>query len=96
MYTDRSRYPFPNVVITDLRMENESGIEFVEWLRKQDAPVGNLRVVILTGSASEPQWQAAKKVGAPRVYRKPTKLEDLEQLLAFIAAEFCEESPPPQ
>src|SRR5258708_11767729 len=38
MYADRRRYPFPNVVITDLRMGRESGIELVDWVRKQDSP----------------------------------------------------------
>lgn len=89
MYADRRRFPFPEVVITDLRMGNDSGIELVEWIRGQDVPVKDLVVVILTGSASELQFNAAEKVGAQRVYRKPTRLEDLEELLKTIASEFC-------
>src|SRR5207253_5692363 len=89
MYSDRKRYPLPEVVITDLRMGTESGIELVEWIREQEPPIKEIPVIILTGSASELQFDAAEKVGAQRVYRKPTKLEDLQQLLSSIAAEFC-------
>jgi CheY-like chemotaxis protein len=93
MYADRHRYPLPKVVITDLRMGAESGIELVDWIRKQDSPLNNTTVIILTGSASELQFDAAEKVGAQGVYRKPTRLEDLQVLLTNIAAQYC--SPPP-
>jgi CheY-like chemotaxis protein len=89
MYADRKRYPFPAVVLTDLRMGHESGIELVTWIRQQEQPVRDLKVIILTGSATELQWDAAMKAGAQYVHRKPTKLEDLEKLLASIADEFC-------
>jgi CheY-like chemotaxis protein len=89
MYSDRKMYPTPNVIITDLRMEGESGIEFVEWIRQQEEPIKSKAVIILTGSASRLQMDAAEKVGAQRVYRKPTRLEDLEELLLNIAEEFC-------
>ena len=93
MYADRGRFPSPHVVITDLRMGAESGIELVEWIRQQEAPLKDVPVIILTGSASQLQFDAAEKVGAQRVYRKPTRLEDLEVLLAGIAREFCSDLP---
>lgn len=94
MYTDRKRFPFPHVLLTDLRMGAESGIELVAWIRAQEPPIKDLKVIILTGSASELQWDAAMKVGAQQVHRKPTRLEDLEQLMSNIATEFCSDQPP--
>lgn len=91
MYADRRRYPLPRVIITDLRMDNESGIELVEWVRKQEPPLKDTSIVILTGSATPLQFDAAEKVGAQRVYRKPSRLEDLQEMLANIASEFCPE-----
>src|SRR4051794_6700956 len=35
MYADRSKYPFPDVILTDLRMDDETGVELVEWVRQQ-------------------------------------------------------------
>src|SRR5205085_8031407 len=89
MYGDRSKYPMPDIILTDLRMENESGIELVEWIRQQDPPLRDTKILILTGSASQLQFDAAERVGAQGVYRKPTRLEHLEELLASIAAQYC-------
>lgn len=89
MYSDRKKFPFPDVVLTDLRMGAESGIELVAWIRNQEPPIRDLKVIIMTGSASELQWDAAMKVGAQQVHRKPTRLEDLGNLMTNIAKEFC-------
>ena len=46
-------------------------------------------MIIITGSAGPIEYAAAEKVGAQAVYSKPTRLEDLQQLIAKIADEFC-------
>jgi CheY-like chemotaxis protein len=89
MYANRTAYPMPSVVITDLRMGDESGIELVEWMRDQENPIRDLAVVILSGSASPSQMDAASKVGAQRVLSKPGKLEELRLVLQAIANEYC-------
>lgn len=89
MYGDRKKYPYPEVILTDLRMEDESGIELVEWIRQQEPPIRDTKILILTGSASPLQFDAATKVGAQAVHRKPSKLEDLQVLLEAIAAQYC-------
>jgi len=89
MYADRGKYPFPDVILTDLRMDDESGIELVEWIRSQEPPLRDTKILILTGSATPMQFDAAQKVGAQAVHRKPTKLQDLEELLQSIAARYC-------
>src|SRR5437868_3598367 len=97
MYADRSKYPLPDVVLTDLRMGNESGLDLVEWIRQQPSPLRETKVVILTGSASAIQFEAAEKIGAQKVYRKPTRLEDLRDLMTDVAAELgpkANERPP--
>jgi len=95
LYRDRHRFPFPDVVITDLNMGAESGIELVDWIRKQAAPLKDIKVVILTGSASPLQFDAAEKVGAQGVYRKPNTLDDLREVLSSIAQQFCPKQPSP-
>ena len=89
MYSNRIKYPMPDVILTDLRMEDESGIELVEWIREQEPPLRDTTILILTGSATPLQFDAAQKVGAQGVHRKPSRLEDLQELLASIAREFC-------
>jgi CheY-like chemotaxis protein len=92
MYADRSKYPLPEVILTDLRMEDESGIELVEWIREQEPPLRDTKILILTGSASPLQFDAATKVGAQGVHRKPPTLEELEDLLGSIARQYCPSS----
>jgi CheY-like chemotaxis protein len=92
MYANRSKYPMPEVILTDLRMEDESGIELVEWIRQQEPPLRDTTILILTGSATPLQFDAAQKVGAQGVHRKPSRLEDLQELLSSIAQEFCRKS----
>jgi len=89
MYADREKFPFPRVVLSDLRMGEETGIELVAWIRKQPSPTGELTAIILTGSATSKQYEEAERVGAQKVYRKPTLVVDLEKLLVNIAQEFC-------
>ena len=59
MYADRAAYPLPNVIITDLRMGADSGIELVEWVRIQAPPIRDTPMIILTGSARPPEFDAA-------------------------------------
>ena len=89
MYADRAVYPLPDVIITDLRMGADSGITLVEWVRSQAPPVRDTPVIILTGSARPPELEAAQRAGAQRVYRKPTRFEDLQKLIEEIALEYC-------
>lgn len=89
MYSDRTKYPMQSVVLSDLGLGEDSDIEFVEWIRKQKSPIKDVCVIILTGSATPLQFDAAERIGAQKVFRKPTRLEDLQKLLIKIADEFC-------
>lgn len=89
MYADRSAFPLPNLIITDLRMGAETGIKLVEWVRKQREPLKDTPTIILTGSARPLEFQEAERAGAQRVFRKPTRFEDLQKLVEDITSEFC-------
>src|SRR5438045_756430 len=51
MYADRHRFPSPDIFMTDLRLGDESGVQFLEWIRSQPEFQG-LPVVVLSGSFS--------------------------------------------
>jgi CheY-like chemotaxis protein len=92
MYANREKYPLPDIILTDLRMDNETGIELVEWIRQQEPPLRDTTIFILTGSATPLQFDAAQKVGAQGVHHKPSRLQDLQELLPSIAREYCRRS----
>jgi CheY-like chemotaxis protein len=48
-YRDRATYPFPDLVLLDLKMPLVNGFEVLTWIPSQPALKG-LPVVILTGS----------------------------------------------
>ena len=92
IYSNREVYPIPDVIITDMRMGHETGMELVDWLREQEPPLRDTPIIIMSGSCSELQFDAASKSSANAVYRKPTRIEELQQLLKAIGDEFCKKS----
>ena len=52
-YADRGRFPFPDLVLTDLAVDGESGLDFIVWLRNSSA-FSHLPIICLTG-CDDPQ-----------------------------------------
>ncbi|MEM8706666.1 MAG: response regulator [Actinomycetota bacterium] len=73
----------PSLLIVDLRLGVESGIDVVRWVR--DHPTLNvLPVLIISGSQDPADVQAAYKAGANAFIPKPSDLESLERLCREI------------
>src|SRR4051812_9043761 len=71
MYGDREVYPFPHLIVTDVRLGDESGIHFLAWVRSKPEFRG-LPVVVLSGSATEAEIEEAMALGAAKVLTKPS------------------------
>lgn len=88
-FQDRTKYPLPELILTDLRMDQHCGLKFVQWLRNQPSPLRETNIVILTGSANATEYAAAEKIGAQQVLCKPTSLDDLKNLVSGLVRQFC-------
>jgi CheY-like chemotaxis protein len=88
MYGDRQRFPFPDIFLTDLRLGEESGIQFMEWIRSRPELEG-LPVIVLSGSFSSGDVAAAKKLGASRVLAKPGDPFEFQKMVEKMSREFC-------
>jgi CheY-like chemotaxis protein len=88
MYQDRTKYPFPNAIISDLHLGIESGLEFLKWV-KAHPQFKEMPIYVLTGTASTREARQAKEAGAVEVLRKPAKFEDLTTMLNDLAAKLC-------
>ena len=88
MYGERSRFPFPDIFMTDLRLGDESGLQFLEWLRSKDE-LRHLPVIVLSGSATAKDIATAKSLGVLRVWQKPGDPFVLQQMIQKVADEFC-------
>src|ERR1051325_2051771 len=58
-YADRSRFPFPSLLILDLKMPKISGFEVLKWLNEQKE-FPDLKVVVLSSSGLQSDIQKAK------------------------------------
>src|SRR5947209_3090401 len=62
-YSDRSVYPFPDLVLLDLKLPLMDGFEVLRWIRKQ-SDLKLLPVIALTGSLRNEDTQLACEAGA--------------------------------
>jgi CheY-like chemotaxis protein len=85
-YEDREKYPFPRVLITDLKMPRCSGFDLLAWL--QQHPDCNLiPKIVLSASDQEQDVVRAHLLGANCYFRKPGTFAELCDLVR-LASEF--------
>jgi CheY-like chemotaxis protein len=76
MYSDRKIFPLPLLLLLDLKMPRMDGFGVLDWLRKQEAPLRDLPVLVLTTSNYGPDIARAYKAGANSFLVKPTDRAD--------------------
>lgn len=82
-YSDRTAFPFPGVVITDLKMPKVSGFEVLEWL-KSHPECSVIPAIVLTASAIESDIVRSHQLHANCYLQKPGNLEDFEKMLRLV------------
>src|SRR5262245_50976376 len=63
VYTKRTRYPIPFLILLDLRLPKLSGFEVLEWIRDR-SHLDSLIVVVMTASDYVPDVNKAYGLGA--------------------------------
>lgn len=93
-YSDRERYPLPDLILLDLKLPRRSGLEVLEWLRQQPQ-LKRLLVVILTASQESSDLERAYDLGTNSYLVKPLDFKELVKLVELIDAYWFEvnESP---
>ena len=79
-YADRSQYPFPHIVVLDLKMPRVDGFELLKWMR-QTEPFAALPVLIFTASMSREDKSRAIAEGANSYFVKPSSFEALVKMV---------------
>jgi CheY-like chemotaxis protein len=82
-FEDEDKYPFPSLILLDLRMPRMNGFEVLEWLRAQPQFWG-LVVIVLTASAYPDDVEQACKLGANAFVQKPGSHEELVALVTAL------------
>lgn len=83
LYADRSRFPFPQLLLLDLKLPRRSGLEVLEWVRKH-GHFRRLPAIMLTSSSEMNDVNQAYDLGVNSYLSKPTAFEDLIRLVQTI------------
>ncbi len=79
-YSNRESYPFPKVLILDLKMPRMSGLELLKWIR--DHPEFKvIPTIIMTSSRLEEDVKNAYSLGANTYMIKPASLDQLAKMV---------------
>jgi CheY-like chemotaxis protein len=85
-YSNRDKNPLPCAIFTEIILPGESGLEFIQWLRREK-DFEDIPVIILTGGAPPKQIEAAHSLGVSRIVVKPMTLKLLQELLQKSCSE---------
>lgn len=105
-YKDRTRFPFPGVIITDLKMPKVNGFEVLKWL-KRHPECGVIPTIVLSASGLEQDVVRAYQDGANCYLQKSSSNEEFTRILKLLfdfwnvcripklsSSECAEENPP--
>lgn len=96
-YADRDAFPFPSVLLIDLKMPRVSGFDVLAWLsRHPDCSV--MPTIVFSASALEDDIKRAYELGASAYFVKPMVFQNLKEVLRSMF-EFwgsCVKPPLPQ
>lgn len=82
-YSDRTQYPLPSLILLDLKLPRRSGLEVLEWLRKQPG-LRRIPVIVLTSSQEGTDVDKAYEVGVNSYLVKPVTFDDLADMARSI------------
>jgi CheY-like chemotaxis protein len=75
-FANREKFPFPQLVLLDLKMPRKSGMEVLAWIREQPT-LKRLLVVVFTSSKHDQDINRAYELGANSYLVKPVGFEEL-------------------
>jgi CheY-like chemotaxis protein len=82
-YSDRERFPEPCLLLLDLNLPRQSGLEVLQWTRAQPA-LRAMPIVILTSSSQDRDIGSAYALGANGYLVKPPSSERLIELVTGL------------
>jgi len=87
-YADRHTYPFPSMLLLDLKMPKLSGFDVLDFVRGQPG-LKQLPIVIFSSSDDPKDIRRAYDAGANSYLCKPHSNDDLAALLRALEGYWC-------
>ncbi len=82
-YADRENYPFPSVLITDLKMPRKNGFDVLEWMQSHPH-CSIIPSIVWTSSMVESDVVKAYELGANCYLKKPNDPKTWEETLELL------------
>jgi CheY-like chemotaxis protein len=94
-YTNRREFPFPTVILSDLKMPRMSGFELLRWVREHPE-CAVIPTILFTSSAVVEDVVEAYRLGANAYMVKPSQPEEFVDILRVTCDYWtrCERPPP--
>src|SRR6185369_12305781 len=83
-FADREEFPYPTLLLLDLKLPHVMGLDVLRWVRKE--PSRSLIVLMLTASAEDAEIKEAYRLGANAFLTKPSEASKLEAMVRAIDA----------
>ena len=93
-YADRAQFPFPCLVLLDLKLPVKSGIEVLQWIRSQPS-LKSLIVIILSSSIYEGDIKRAYELGVNAFLVKPSESKVTFDMCKALKHFWLEHNQPP-
>lgn len=86
-FSDRVRFPIPNLLFLDLKMPKVSGFEVLEWLQKHNG-IGRMKIIVLSSSNLPGDMQKARLLGAHDYRVKPADIDDMISMVKEVTKQW--------
>lgn len=86
-YCDRERYPFPAMIVTNMKMPRMNGLQLLTWI-KQQPTLKHLPVLVMSSSEDVYEMSKVAALGGSSYFVKTTSLgaltEVVKQMMSFL------------
>lgn len=90
-YADRDQFPYPGLILLDLRMPEMNGFEVMEWLKSQPLHA-DIPVIVVSSFDRLQNIRRAYQLGARTFLSKPVHPESIRDAIRalMLPIEFCD------
>ena len=82
-FADKETYPFPRILILDLKMPRKNGFDVLEWLREhKECKI--IPTIVFSSSKMPDDVTRAYQLGANTYFNKPNDYEELKSIFQLI------------
>jgi CheY-like chemotaxis protein len=93
-FSDRNQFPFPGLVILDLKMPHKTGIDVLQWLLTEDE-LRCVPTIMLSSSAHPLDVEEAYRLGVNAFVVKPSGISQRAELARMIKSFWLTLNQPP-